>query len=215
VAVSAPGQNVWSAKRREADGKSYDCAEMSSGTSYAVATTAGVAALWLSYHSQRGDVDQIDNRPRVFRQLVQATAWAPENWDRDRLGAGIVDADKLLEASLPTGPAARSRRESCADMVALATIVPPDAAAALLTGTPDVEHACRVMRQTGDELASLYVGDERAAEAFERFRESGGAQTDIATLRDAILALTPSNLLEQQLRAAARVEVLTHGRPST
>lgn len=207
IAVSAPGQNVWSAKRRESEGVSYDCAEMSSGTSYAVATTAGVAALWLSYHQQRGALSLIKDRPRAFRQLVRATAWVPRTWDNQKLGAGIVNAKELLEAD-PSSVTAGVAKGVCDDMVAIASILTLEDATALLTGTRNVDHACRSIGQTGDELASVYSEHQGATLALERFLDSAGTGNDLTVLREAILAITPSKSLQLRLRTAAKVEAL-------
>jgi hypothetical protein len=77
------------------------------GTSFAVALTAGIAALWLAHHGRavligaaraRGETLQA-----MFRRIVMATARRPANWDGFTMGAGIVDARALLEADLDVG----------------------------------------------------------------------------------------------------------------
>jgi hypothetical protein len=117
------------------------------------------------------------------------------------MGPGIVDARKLLEAKIPS-VSGREAAPYCSDMVALASIVTPDVAAALLTGTRSVEYACGVMGQTGDEIASLFGSDTRAVDAFETFLGSRGTLDDVKVLREAILALTLSKSLQSRLRAA-------------
>lgn len=103
VAVSAPGQNVIKANL----GPGGTAVGQAQGTSYAVALTAGVAALWLAHHGRpnlvaaaraRGETLQV-----MFRRLVRATARRPDEWDPFEMGAGIVDAHALLAADLDLG----------------------------------------------------------------------------------------------------------------
>ncbi|WP_405233690.1 S8 family peptidase [Lentisalinibacter salinarum] len=108
VDITAPGESVWRARTsRSGD---YD-EERSSGTSYAVATTAGICALWLSYHGR----DELIRRygrerlARVFQQLLRTEGYRPiSNWDTERYGPGIIDAKALLKAKLPKRPPIRS-----------------------------------------------------------------------------------------------------------
>ena len=107
VDIAAPGQDVWRALAES--GNRYAEAR-SSGTSYAVATVAGAAALWLTRHGR----DRLRRRypgaalPAVFRQLLTgAGARRPPDWDAARHGAGILDAVGLVTAPLPRrGPSA-------------------------------------------------------------------------------------------------------------
>ncbi len=107
VDVSAPAESVWRAlvadDGEEIVGRSY-------GTSYAVALTAGVAALWLSYHGPDALKSRYGNAvPDVFRQLLKQTA-RRHRLPQDEFGAGIVDAAALLEAELPPERGARAAR---------------------------------------------------------------------------------------------------------
>ncbi|WP_405227412.1 S8 family peptidase [Lentisalinibacter sediminis] len=107
VDLAAPGQDVWRALA--APGGRYSDAR-GSGTSYAVATVAGAAALWLSRHGR----DRLRRRypgaalPGVFRDILTgAGVRRPDGWDTGRHGAGLLDAVALLEAALPRrGPSA-------------------------------------------------------------------------------------------------------------
>jgi hypothetical protein len=112
VDVSAPGESVWRASLTE-DGA--DTTGMSKGTTYATATVAGVAALWLARHAGTPELDELRRRGELasaFQALLGQTAWKPGTisarvpcdegalWDSSRYGAGILDAPALLEAPL-------------------------------------------------------------------------------------------------------------------
>lgn len=113
VDITAPGESVWRARTaREANGQLRFTVERGNGTSFAVATTAGVAALWVSFHGWTNLVRRYGaaNIARVFKQLLQATCRTPRGWDTSEFGPGIVDARKLLAAPLPaTAPARKAR----------------------------------------------------------------------------------------------------------
>jgi serine protease len=102
VDISAPAQNVL--KANAAGGTAVGQGQ---GTSFAVALTAGVAALWLAHHGRADLVAAARARGEtlqdMFRRLVRATARRPTGWDTFQLGAGIVDARALLAADLDAG----------------------------------------------------------------------------------------------------------------
>lgn len=104
VDITGPGESVWRALTR-ASGFSV---EPSSGTSYATATVAGIAAMWVAFHGRDALVARYGAGALagVFRELLMATAQRPPRWDTTRHGAGIADALALLRAPLPdTAPA--------------------------------------------------------------------------------------------------------------
>jgi serine protease len=107
VDISAPGQNVLRASIPRGAPPGSDSVGQGQGTSFAVALTAGVAALWLAHHGRanlvaaarvRGETLQV-----MFRRLLQATARRPAAWNPFEMGPGIVDARALLEADLDLG----------------------------------------------------------------------------------------------------------------
>jgi thermitase len=113
VDITAPGSSVWRAKtEKKGSGKLDFTVERGSGTSYAVAQTAGLAALWLSYHGRQNLIDRYrkERLSSVFKRLLQKTCHAPKGWDTSDFGPGIADAYALLRASLPTDPPARGLR---------------------------------------------------------------------------------------------------------
>jgi thermitase len=109
VDVTAPGESVWVARPGRDAGSGDDHVDVGSGTSYAVATTAGACALWLAFHGRdaliaRYGASQV---AAVFKELLMTHGvTTPPGWKRDRHGAGILDVEKLLAAPLPLTPPA-------------------------------------------------------------------------------------------------------------
>ncbi len=111
VDIAAPGENVHVARRvvvmpghNPSQSEKADVNSRGQGTSFAVALTAGVAALWL----ERFGFDAIKTEARrrgmfvqfLFRHALQSTAQKPAGWNSRQMGAGIVDAEKLLNTAL-------------------------------------------------------------------------------------------------------------------
>lgn len=119
VDISAPGENVFVARRivvpaghTPTPAEKADVNARGQGTSYAVALTAGVAALWIEKWGQPAIIAEATRRgltvQMFFRMALQVTAQVPNGWDARNMGAGIVDAKALLDrdlASLPNAPA--------------------------------------------------------------------------------------------------------------
>lgn len=106
VDVSAPGESVWVARtKREGDVLKYS-RDRGSGTSFAVATTAGACALWLAFHGWDALVRKYGapNIATVFKELVMASAEAPAGWKKNKYGAGILNVEQLLKVPLPDTP---------------------------------------------------------------------------------------------------------------
>ena len=96
VDISAPAENVWRAALPSGAGQGQ-------GTSFAVALTAGVAALWLSHHGRANLIAAARARGEtlqdMFRRMAGATSRRPAGWDSFTMGAGIIDAQGLLSAT--------------------------------------------------------------------------------------------------------------------
>lgn len=136
VTVSAPADNVWRAGFDLKSGKKEQVG-FGKGTSFAVAASAGIAALWLSHHGRGNLIRQAEKR-RVFLQslfvaALAQTAQVPAGWDHDGMGAGVIDAEKLLllppgeiriEAGMHAGAAAP--HEDIISLLEEATGVRPD-----------------------------------------------------------------------------------------
>jgi hypothetical protein len=104
VDVSAPGENVYVARRTTPADATKTLVEPGQGTSFAVAITAGCAALWLARHTRQKVRAEASRRgvsvQALFRAALRQTAHAPAGWPYGELGAGIVDAEKLLDLAL-------------------------------------------------------------------------------------------------------------------
>jgi len=104
VDITAPGDRVWHAQADKDDSK--DDVTQGSGTSYAVATVAGIAAMWLSKHGRNSIIQACGGKEKIaptFLQLLRSTATPVPSWPAGELGGGLVNADALLSAPLPNG----------------------------------------------------------------------------------------------------------------
>lgn len=132
VDISAPGENLHVARREAVkEGHTPTPDELSrvvkdgQGTSFAVALTAGVAALWLErfgFDAVRAEARRRGNLPvqELFRSALRATAQPGNGLDPAKMGAGIVDADALLDlplADIPIGDAIRPEAGPAISMV--------------------------------------------------------------------------------------------------
>ena len=102
VDITAPGAQVWTAAvPTNADPRPINQGE---GTSFAVASVAGIAALWLAHHGRGNLLGLYGNKVPlqfVFRHIIRATA-RDFGLPKDQFGAGFVDAEAVLRAPLPS-----------------------------------------------------------------------------------------------------------------
>ena len=120
VTLSAPGENVWGAAKNKAS-DSDNGIRASQGMTLATSLTAGIAALWVAKHGGR---TALRAKARAAGTTVQAM-WIhcathgltkPVIWNgANNLGAGVIDAEKTLNAPLPT---AATGAEAALSMVA-------------------------------------------------------------------------------------------------
>jgi thermitase len=204
VDITAPGHSVYRAQVKRAGGADTYEVERGSGTSFAVAATAGVAALWLSFHG-RGTLIARYGKARlasVFKRQLQDSCRTPAGWDAGEFGPGIVHAKRLLEAPLPPDAPARgmrglSRRSVPADdlpldrIVHLLTPAPPSGVQRALSDLLAVDE-----RALPDVLAS--VGDELA------FRVATDARLRAELRAAATASSRPRGRASRSLRPAAR-----------
>jgi len=107
VDIAAPGENVYVARRSRVTDPDLTLVAPGQGTSFAVATTAGCAALWLAHHGP--DMVRAEARRRgstvqaLFRAALIKTARRPAGWPAG-MGAGVVDCVALLDLPLADIP---------------------------------------------------------------------------------------------------------------
>lgn len=103
VDVTAPGESVWVAAVKRQDAGVENLVGRGSGTSFAVAAVAGVAALWLSYHGRDklADVYGAEKIPFIFNEILRSSCEPIPSWKPGKFGAGLVNALKVLQADLP------------------------------------------------------------------------------------------------------------------
>lgn len=97
IAFSAPGHDICAAKTTQGPGVTGK----GSGTSYATAMTSGTAALWLAHHGRDELISIAEQRKEklqhLFCKAVEASVKKMDDWDERDQGAGIIDAQALLE----------------------------------------------------------------------------------------------------------------------
>ncbi|RCW87203.1 S8 family serine peptidase [Paracoccus lutimaris] len=102
IDFSAPAEFVWRADTRD---PAHQLTGISGGqgTSFAVALSAGIAALWLGHHGRAAAIAEARRRGTtlqdLFRAAARQTARRPAGFPGD-MGAGIINADALLALSL-------------------------------------------------------------------------------------------------------------------
>ena len=180
VDVTAPGKDVWKAEPERDGGFPVT---RGNGTSYATATTAGVAALWLAHHGRKRLIDRFGERGMVakFHELLKSTARRVDALDPRDFGAGVVDAEALLRAPLgaaPHGRSVRRLRPAKADVavgpdVQIAKLVPgiPRTTVRIalteLLGVSELD-LDDTLKEVGDELVFHLSTSRRLRNAFER-----------------------------------------------
>lgn len=123
VDFSAPAEFVWRAKRVQPSDP-LDIVSGGQGTSFAVALSAGVAALWIAHFGYQKLIDDLNQGESLldrFRNSVMSTANVPPGWNGNDFGAGIIDAEKLLRgghASLPQEDVTEELSKKDADIIA-------------------------------------------------------------------------------------------------
>lgn len=104
VDVAAPGENVYVARRTTPDDLDKTLVEPAQGTSFAVALTAGCAALWLHKHSKQAVFAEAARRQvsvqDLFRAALRQSVDTPPVWPGYELGTGIINAEKLVALDL-------------------------------------------------------------------------------------------------------------------
>lgn len=115
VVITAPGERVWRAVASQND--SDDNVGPGDGTSFATAAVAGLAALWVSFHGRDTLLDTFGASllPFAFHLLLRQTADStPAFVDSGNggFGAGIANAQALLQAPLPAQATVQTERDA-------------------------------------------------------------------------------------------------------
>jgi Subtilase family len=189
VDITAPGESVWRALTFKKKGAVHFDTQRSSGTSYATATTAGVCALWLQRHGAAALRTRYGGRlASVFAELVKAHCRTVPGWNTQRYGPGLLDAVRLLDASLPAfGPAAvrsalraPTRTSAASDWTRLQPYLPELSPKQLATAAMTMYGAGAAARRSSaraapmpppapsliDEIVFYVATDESVREAF-------------------------------------------------
>jgi serine protease len=193
VDITAPGESVW---RADATAGSSTAVGRSSGTSYATAHVAGVAAMWLAYHGGwQSLADRYGKRgvPQVFKEILAGYGFSTvAGWDTSRFGPGILDAEAVLLAPLPAAAPARGMRAARAtaiggarqgDLISIAHLFPELSRAAARSGLiallrVDDDRLDERLLEVGPELAFHLATDRVLARAFA---EAGASEAREAT----------------------------------
>lgn len=185
VAVSAPGEYVWCARRKAASDPAHDVIDGGQGTSYATANAAGVAALWLAFHNRNALIDACARKGATlqdtFRSLLRQTARIPQpGWDTARYGAGIVDAERLLgEQVVPQWSSLAYEDYAYIGHVGSALEVPVSGGylqilrALFPSADPSIGRLWGEMEGWGHELANLLINDDALREDMQALLQDG------------------------------------------
>jgi hypothetical protein len=168
-----------------------------SGTSFACAGTAGVAALWISHHGRQTLVDKYgaSGIPAVFKQLLQGHCTVPDGWDTDNYGPGIVNAFDLLTAPLPDAPGISLRPDGrkpasidddmLEQIVHLAFPGPRSGVALMMAGVLRVPESMltSALYGIGNEIVFTVAHDQRLRNSLRASAEAVLLQPDARTAR--------------------------------
>ncbi len=219
VGVSAPAENVWVPTFRS-DGSATQ--QQSSGTSFAVATVAGVAALWLAFHGRNALLQRYQGQVTltdVFRSILGLTSDPFTVSVGTGFGSGIINARRVLKTPLPTLaqlqtalPAQRAPAALAAPLTPLSAIaaafpdVPEDTLRARLASMMNVAESEVEQRllDVEDEVLFHFVTDPTLRTQLMGSRPETGARgpADVApAATPAMPASLSANLLSDRLRS--------------
>lgn len=103
IDIAAPGENVYVASRKSPADTNLSVVNNGQGTSFAVAMTAGCAALWLSHHGVAAVAAAAAAKgvsvQELFRAAVRQSARRVDKWPKG-MGPGVIDAEALLALDL-------------------------------------------------------------------------------------------------------------------
>jgi len=100
VDFSAPGEFVWTASRKKESDTDYSKIGAGQGTSFSVALSAGIAALWLERHNREALLASLQPSETLqsrFKSAVKESAIVLPDWPSATMGGGIINALGLME----------------------------------------------------------------------------------------------------------------------
>lgn len=174
VDLSAPGHNVYNAQAdliKQEDGTYQPefWVAPGSGTSFAVALTAGAAALWLSYHDKDKLINKYgkENLSYLFKTILKKYGTDPHNPPSRSAfyGTGTLNVRKLLEQPLPNEEEWESLLTNRSNIRTSATDDPFRKINRLFQTTPTAtvrERLCYLLQSDEDKMHEKLdlVGDE-------------------------------------------------------
>lgn len=195
VAVSGPAENVWVAAFTAAGAPGQ---AQNSGTSFAVATVAGVAALWLAYHGRAALLQRYQGEftlSDVFRFVLGRSSDPFAVPVGNNFGAGIVNARRVLQTPLPSLADLQTAMPAAVRALAVPVVMSPVAQiAAVFPHVPQAELRARLaalMNVPESELDTRLLGVED--EVIFHFVTDPALRTQlaIAEAAEATRGLTP------------------------
>ncbi|WP_296600522.1 S8 family serine peptidase [Phenylobacterium sp.] len=183
VTVSAPGEDVWGARLRKANGNLTAVAP-SQGTTLATSNTAGVAALWVAHHGGRAALLKIAKSrnltvQELFLRAIVSDITPPAVWNGAHdLGAGVVNAAKTLAYDLTGATAVAAGAELAAPKAGKA-VTPTVDILRRHVAAYDQAAAAEVDDSLSDVAAELIWRSFRRG-AADRAIEAGAAAADLA-----------------------------------
>ena len=198
VDITAPGEFVPRANRAPQNGGSPTDVRGGQGTSFAVALTAGVAALWLGHFGIAAIKHALQPGETVqdrFIALLKETSWQPAGFDTDNFGAGIIDAEKLLKHRLQPAIDVLETVEAVDDPLRSLRTILAEVAPASLEAVGDSAVGPPASRRFAAELSHLALRKRTMA-------------TDGGALETTGAEAQPSETLQQELAKTGRIDLL-------
>lgn len=210
VDISAPGESVWAASVNWREEPATYSLSRHSGTSFAVAHLAGVAALWLAHHGRDALIARYgkEGLQPLFLQLMRTSGHRiPPGWNSSQFGAGIIDALALVRAGLPAPSAVRGLRAAAAPgrafdpfqrIRAVTPELDEDELRARLVGLLGGTNRTlgRKLERFGAEVAYLLAEDPPFRSAFVAARPKGVAAAAVSPERGAMVLASRSFVRE-------------------
>lgn len=201
VDITAPGEFVPRANRAAVNGGSPTDVRGGQGTSFAVALTAGVAALWVAHFGLAAIKAALQPGETVqdrFVALLKATSWRPAGtWQDDEYGAGIVDAQALLAHGLALPVAVtESVMAAAPDSLRSVHTAIAEAAPLSLESLTDVATGPPSSRRYAAELSHLVLAKQRRRSAGAVLEGFGNDPPPSPSLRHALEASGRADVLQ-------------------